>query len=657
MLEAVMKLRDWICESGFSLRLDGAPAELPAPEKRVISEDRWDEIYRFPGRLTVTREVTLYGDFDAVDWVLYLKNEGTEDTKVISELMDCDISLPFPADAPLRPGFRPFDPAFKVINAMGGAQSPEDFTPREFFLTKGETKEFRTAGGRSSSPVMPYIEMVRDQEGVIAAVGWSGDWRASVSRDEGARYRAGVQDTNFVLRPGEEIRTTRTVLFAYECGCMYGHVQFRRFLKAHYCVMGRGEREDKGPVSMSLWGGVPTEECIRRVRAVRKHDIGFEYIWMDAGWYGNSSQDCPDEFSGDWGVHAGTWTANPHYHPGGLRDLAREIKGAKMKFILWCEPERALLGTKWPREHPDWFVQSSDPGWMPTVLLNLGNEEAKAACIELIDGLITDLDLDCYRQDFNMMPDTFWSHNDAPDRRGITQIKHIMGLYDFWDALLKRHPRLFIDNCASGGRRLDIELMKRSMPLWQTDYTCVWNYDAEDVQSQTSGAMWWLPYTGTGTGSVTGDTYRYRCSYAASLGTTRWAYSWQDMREDPESIREMEWVKRRLTEYKRMRPYYTADYYPLTMPTLSKYTWALQQFDRPEEGDGMLVAFRRSRSGLTAAAPELYALEPESVYEVEDADTGERRRFTGKELKEGKCAVEIPEKGASKILFYRRIAP
>ncbi len=650
-----MRLNDLVCKKSFSLKLDGIRVELPDPEKKVISDSRWDEIYRLPGKLTIIREVTCYEPFDAVDWVLRLRNEGTENTGIISELMDCDLTLPFAADKPLRPGFRPFDPAFKVINAIGGAQSPEDFTPREFFLTDGESKEFRTVGGRSSSPIMPYIEMVREEEGVIASIGWSGDWQAFVSRSGTVNYRAGIPDTNFRLYPGEEIRTIRTVLLAYDNGPMYGHNKFRRFMKKHFCIMGQGEREDKGPVSMSLWGGVSSEECIRRVRKVKKYDIGFEYIWMDAGWYGNSAQDCPDEFSGDWGVHAGTWTVNPNYHPDGLKELAKEIKDAGMKFILWCEPERALLGTKWPEEHPDWFLQSSDPGWLPTVHLNLGNEEAKNACIELIDHLITELDLDCYRQDFNMMPDTFWSNNDTEDRRGITQIKHIMGLYEFWDALLERHPKLFIDNCASGGRRLDIELMKRSMPLWQTDYTCVWNYDAEDVQSHTSGAMWWLPYTGTGTGSITGNTYRYRCSYAASLGTTRWSYSWQDMEEDPEAIKEMEWVRERLAEYKRARTYYTADYYPLTTPTLSKHTWALQQFDRPEEGDGMVVAFRRSRSSLFAAAPELYALVPEAAYEMENIDTGERRVYTGKELQEGKWSIEIPGKGESRMLFYRRI--
>lgn len=652
-----MKLNDLLAEKCFSLALDGEPVRLPAPQKTAYSDTRWDEVYRLAGGLVLTREVTLYPDFDALDWVLWLQNDGAADTGVLSDLLDCDIRLPFAPDAPLRPGIRPYDPDFKVINAIGGAQSPEDFTPREFFLTAGQSQTFATEGGRSSSPVLPYIEMTRGDDGVIAAVGWSGDWKACVKRGEDVTYQAGIPGLHFCLHPGEKLRTGRTVLMAYDAGSLRGHNKFRRFEKKHFCIMGQEGREKYGPVSMSLWGGVSTQECIRRVRLAAKRRIGFEYIWMDAGWYGTSVQPCPDEFSGDWGVHAGTWTANPTYHPDGLEELAAEIKKAGLKFILWCEPERALLGTRWPTEHPDWYLQSSDRGWLPTVLLDLGNDEACDACIALVDDLVTRLNLDCYRQDFNMMPATFWANHDTENRRGITQIKHIMGLYRFWDTLLARHPHLFIDNCASGGRRLDIELMRRSMPLWQTDYTCCWNYDAEDVQSQTSGAMWWLPYTGTGTGSITGDTYRYRCSYAASLGTTRWSYSWQKMDEDPESLKEMEWVRARLAEYKRARDFYTEDYYPLTMPTLSKYTWALQQFDRPEKGDGMVTAFRRSKSDLSAANPRLYALDADAEYEVENLDTGERRRYRGGDLMQGRWTVEIGEPGSSRLLFYKKLEP
>jgi hypothetical protein len=41
-----------------------------------------------------------------------------------------------------------------------------------------------------------------------------------------------------------------------------------------------------------------------------------------------------------------------------------------------------------------------------------------------------------------------------------------------WDELRQRHPKLTIDNCASGGRRIDLETCSRSYPLWRSDTQC-----------------------------------------------------------------------------------------------------------------------------------------------------------------------------------------
>ena len=85
---------------------------------------------------------------------------------------------------------------------------------------------------------------------------------------------------------------------------------------------------------------------------------------------------------------------------------------------------------------------------------------------------------DYYRQDFNMQPDIYWAANDEPGRTGMKEIRHIEGLYYFWDYLLSRFPNLLIDNCASGGRRIDWETIGRSAPLWRSDY---YHYDDPDV--------------------------------------------------------------------------------------------------------------------------------------------------------------------------------
>ena len=73
-------------------------------------------------------------------------------------------------------------------------------------------------------------------------------------------------------------------------------------------------------------------------------------------------------------------------------------------------------------------------------------------------------------------------------------MRHVEGYLHFWDELLKRHPNLMIDTCASGGRRLDLETLRRSVSLWTSDDSTI----PEDNQSHELGVAAWMPYYGSG---------------------------------------------------------------------------------------------------------------------------------------------------------------
>ena len=139
-----------------------------------------------------------------------------------------------------------------------------------------------------------------------------------------------------------------------------------------------------------------------------------------------------------------------------------------------------------------------------TLLLDLSKPEAVDGTIEMVSGFVEKLGLKCYRQDFNTNPLPYWRKYDEEGRKGLKEIKYVTGLYRFWDALLERFPDLFIDNCASGGRRLDIEMLSRSIPLWRSDYQCTFDHDIEVAQIHTTGISRWLPFHGTGVGRYVG---------------------------------------------------------------------------------------------------------------------------------------------------------
>ena len=87
------------------------------------------------------------------------------------------------------------------------------------------------------------------------------------------------------------------------------------------------------------------------------------------------------------------------------------------------------------------------------------------------EGLIDEGHVRWIRFDFNTAPLAAWNAADAPGQRGLTQIRHVLGLYELLDRLMKAYPDLLIEGCASGGRRIDLETIKRSHTFWKSDET------------------------------------------------------------------------------------------------------------------------------------------------------------------------------------------
>lgn len=641
----------------FSFEYDGVPFEKWIPSARIeeqVSEAEGEVVheitYRLKDGLTLTWRVRVFEDFDACHWVLYLSNEGTADTKQIARLSDCDFQAEF-LDVPYRRrGFSPDPDTVRMFKTIGSNWERREFYSEPEALP--EEGEIRCAnrGGRSSQGLAPFFDLSQKDSGLLMAIGWTGQWNASFRVEKGwVRMKSGVEGLDFYLRPGEKIRTSSTLLMKYTGGQNVGHNRFRRLLRRFFSLIGQPGRPEHGPLCSGAWGSVPTDSMCRRIEALSAAKLGLEYYWIDAGWYGHSRQKCENEFVGDWAANTGSWNVNELYHPDGLKEVAAEVKKHGMGLILWMEPERVLRGTDTPNQHPQWFYPVSPDG--NTLLANLGDEEARRGITELVAEKIEALDLAWYRQDFNCDPLPFWREADEEGRAGLSEVRHIMGLYRFWDDLLERFPHLMIDNCASGGRRIDIETLSRSMPLWRSDYQCTFDADPETTQVHNTGISWWLPYSGTGMGKVMGDTYRARSCYSASLTQSFWMYEEDEVNGD-ESL---EWARRIFAEYLSVRPYFSCDYYPLLYKSVDDTGWCGWQYDRPEQNDGIVMLFRRGESPAAEITLRLPGIpEDNRIWEFEDADSGEKFRVSGHEAARG-VAFRIEQPRASRLLRYRLI--
>lgn len=623
-------------------------------------------VYTFDCGLKLTNTFNAYPEYGACDWVNEWENTSVAPSEIISELWDCDVEFPF-AKSSVKETGRAYLPqsenVVKVYAPRGSNWSYEEFycavdrlagNRYDNWLSDGQKKKYFNTGGRSAeSNASPFfnIKHGRDDYGIIAAIGWTGQWNAEVERREtSVIFKSKIEDTSFRLMPGERIRTSSVTMLEYKGTVAYGQNRWRRLVKDVYSPIGKGGVPALAPFCAGLWGGMSSDGCVERIRKVENAGLPFDHYWMDAGWYGSGTQVSPDEYEGDWSQHTGDWEINKVRHPDMMENVVAEIAKGNKRFLLWFEPERVRRNAPIFTEHPEYLLML-DNDWSDT-LLNLGNEDAWNYCFNTLSEMIERLKISVYRQDFNFSPLPYWRRNDAEDRRGITEIKHINGLYRLWDALLERFPYLLIDNCASGGRRIDIETLRRSIPLWRSDAQCPADPIPEMAQAHSLCHGMWMPYSGTGTGRIWYDTYRFRSAYAPAL-TTNFTFSERNaFGDDPEG---MKWLARMCDEYVRVRPYLSEDAYQLTVPSEAMDVWSAIQYHDPSKDEGVIQVFRRGESPYEEAVFKLFGLDGSSEYIFEDADGGEFSAG-GMTLLDSGLKLRIPERRAAKVYFYKNKA-
>jgi len=338
--------------------------------------------------------------------------------------------------------------------------------------------------------------------------------------------------------------------------------------------------------------------------------------------------------------------------PGGrISDAAREFHAEAGPASPWS------YGYLKPAPTPDSatfraYDRAGKPGEHGVRLLDLGNPAARQWLTDHVDRLLTEQGIDLYRQDFNMDPLPFWQAADAPDRQGITENRHVCGYLAYWDELRRRHPDMLIDSCASGGRRNDLETMRRAVPLWRSDYA----FEPIGHQCMTYGISLWLPYHGTGTvassaapyyggGFTAVEPYAFWSNAAPSLG------SGIDVR-----VREIDYAALRQLygQWRELSSFYAGDFYPLTAYTQDEAEWIAWQFNAPERREGAIQAFRRPRSPVAERRFILRDLDPEATYVLRLAGLREARRASGRELMGEGLSVSLAEAPSATVVFYGR---
>ncbi len=576
--------------------------------------------------LQVRCEAVEYEDYPTVEWTLYFKNTGGADTPILENIqaMDSDFSRGSAGEFVLR-------------TIKGDNCTPDSYQPLLETLAPGSSRTIANTGGRPTQISFPYYNIEFGGEGLIYVLSWAGQWNTGFVRDGAFNLKVsgGQELTHFKLLPGEEVRSPLVVLQFYQGGWLRGQNLWRRWMYHHSLPKPDGKLLEP---QMSLCCGnyFPALMTVasKEMEFIQRHadeKIDIDVWWQDAGWYPCDGPGWPK---------TGTWEPDPVRFPKGIKEVSDFARARGMETMVWFEPERVAGGTWITENHPEWVHGGAGGG-----LLKLSDPECRKWITQHISKLLTEQGIDLYRQDFNIDPLGYWRGADAEDRQGITEIRHVEGYFAYWDGLLADHPGMLIDSCASGGRRNDLETLRRAVPMLRSDYYA----SPYGQQCLTYGLSLWFPYQGTGLvySAASLTDYWIRSSWVTE-------FSFGPGGEGLDVVDFKHW-KKLTDEWRSVAHYFFGDYYPLTPYSLNEDVWMAWQFHREDLGEGVIQAFRRPDCFYESARFKLQDLEPEARYIVRQPDEKGSNRMTGRELMEKGLRITLENNPEAVTIIYKKL--
>ncbi|MBQ2848368.1 MAG: alpha-galactosidase [Clostridia bacterium] len=566
--------------------------------------------------LEVTVEMTLFAQNATCQWAVYIKNTGNENSGVISDFYALDSSF--------QTG------AAELYYSMGSDTAASDFSLIKKDLSFIE-REFHGIDGKPTEAYLPYFNISGENSGMILGIGWTGQWAAAMSETKGITDISVKQEHfNAYLLPGEEVRSPLVSISFYEKeNPLKGFNLFRKWIMD--CVYPENVAQNVYTV-MEVAGPMSTRTSDEIIEILDGIDDSIykqtDAFWMDAGWY---------EYNEGWYDGVGNWTVDTSRYDNGISELSGYAKEKGLGHVLWYEPERVYPGTQFHNvgsQHEEWLIYGSSEN----IMWNLANEDAFEYYCEYLLNSMKENGITVYRQDFNFAPLEYWQKADEEfygGRTGVCENHYVTNLYRFLDYLTENIEGLIIDNCASGGKRLDLEMTYRSIAFWRSDYNCSYHTDLFDAtQSHTYGISFWLP--------ITGSSLYMQDEYAA--------------RSDIMPLMLMDFFSHTHPDFsfhKEQREFMAGNYYPLDFGSFDKDRMHAMQYSSEDGLSGTAFVYKRAEVSADEYTVRFNGLIPAQTYNVCDIDLPETvYSLTGEELMNEGLTIDLPEGEKAIILMY-----
>ena len=325
----------------------------------------------------------------------------------------------------------------------------------------------------------------------------SAGWRYEVGERDRAAYLAlfGPDDAhhqwNQTLAPGQELVTPPAALAVLPGG---GPEAAFGALTAYRRLIRRPHPDQRTlPVIYNdymntLLGDPSTGKLLPLIEAAAR--VGAEYFVIDAGWY--------DDAQG-WWDSVGEWEAAASRFPGGLQRVLDAIRDHGMVPGLWLEPEVVGVRSPMARTLPDaaFFqrggIRITEHGRHH---LDLRHPAARAHLDAVVDRIVGRWGVGYLKLDYNINPGPGTDVDGSAPGAGL--LGHHRAHLAWLDSLLDRHPALVLENCGSGGLRMDYAQLAHAQIQSTSDQQDLLRYAPIAAAAPTAvlpeqGAVWAYP--------------------------------------------------------------------------------------------------------------------------------------------------------------------
>lgn len=314
-------------------------------------------------------------------------------------------------------------------------------------------------GQIGSMPVrkwFPFLVLEDSESGEFTGIQLycASSWQIEViTRTREVTVTGGLADRDYgswskVILPGESFTTPKAVVARGNSLCDVCD----KLVKAQSPRIAEVDRDM--PVIFNeyctTWGN-PTLENLTKT-AKRLEGSGVRYLVIDCGWY--RTEKCNNWFSS-----AGDWIPSPKLFPNGIGEAADMIRSHGLIPGIWFELENVGAESEYAFGMTDHLLKRD--GYPVTVgarrFWDMRDPWVKNYLEERVTGLLRDAGFGYLKIDYN---ENIGAGADGAESYGEALRQSIEASRDFIRSLHRDLPDLVIENCSSGGHRLEPSMME-----------------------------------------------------------------------------------------------------------------------------------------------------------------------------------------------------